>query len=246
MTAFDSDDEYKKNNKIRNLSSMSTVEKSLSANAPEFVPIFGSDGRRQAAARDARSFHSTTTVVATDLAVNDLPIKPKKKKTKDERSAQRKRRHRRGKSDVNAADLSPTRSLKRQDKNVLDEAQYDSPSRRETPSHHKSKSEGNISMWFDEMKERRLSRFREARDIYGGLDDSDSGDTSAAHISLVFSQPQEWVFGNSVPSIDENVQLLENEDYLAENLERKRWQDWAQSAVRLTYIAPMRNYTNLN
>lgn len=214
---------------------MSTTDKSLSANAPEFVPVFGSDTRKQTPLRGrhgrAVTQSEATAEIKAECAVNDQDVKPKKKKTKDERSAPRKRRHRRGKSDVPAADMSPT-SLKKQEQNVADDSQYESPSRRETSAHHKSKSDGNISMWFDEMKERRLSRFREARDLYGGLDDSD-GDASAAHISLVFSQPQEWVFGNSVPSINENVQLLENEDYLAENLERKRWQDWAQAAVRI-------------
>jgi hypothetical protein len=162
-----------------------------------------------------------------------------------QRSAPRKRRHQRGKSggdnSTKRDSVSPTRSIKKQDRNIIENSQDDQESlhvwrEREPLTHHKSKSDGNILMWFDEIKQRRASRFKQVPDLYGynkTLENNEEGIiSSATHLSLVFSQPQEWVFGNTITDL-KDTPTLEDKEYAAEKMERKKWQDWAHSAVRL-------------
>lgn len=217
---------------------MSAAEKTLSASAPAFVPTNAAGATISSDMKtnkqiDSVSEHSKGDYAPSLTAADDGSIRVKKKKTKDERSAPRKRRHQRGKSGGFDRDsISPTRGVKKPDIDVVDGTEFGPLMWRESPSHYKTNSDGQILTWFDEIKQRRMSRFKTVPDLYGDVDDSvDDGRISAAHLSLVFSQPQDWVFGKSVTEIRQ-LATLEVEDYEAEKIERKKWQDWAQSAVR--------------
>lgn len=206
---------------------MSIAENLLNAAAREFIPTFAAPRNESTSdlAASRKPAEITSVTVNEDVCLDSRESVGKKKKTKDERSAPRKRRHQRGRSGDAAADyMLSSKSIKKQEKD-LDDISYESLSWRESPSHHKSKSDGNILSWFDEIKQRRVSRYRKELDLYGDLPHDE-----AAQLNLVFSQPQEWVFGSNIAD-GKGLPSLEDTEYLAEKLERKKWQNWAQSAV---------------
>jgi hypothetical protein len=245
------------------MNQQSLIDKSLSANAPVFVPHFipirsaqGRDGGSPIPSKSPSNNAEESTPTPADApsppgagtqsGMDVTGVKEegqKKKKAKKDRTAPRKRRpHQRGKSDAEYYQ-SPGGP-------VDDDALYEHVSlRREAAlslSHQKSKSDGNISLWFDEIKQRRISRLREASHFSGhgghggegagGEGGGEDGEEAASlshtgGLSLIFSQPEDWVFGHDLTE-QQQQQCLEDADYVAEELERKKWQHWAQCAVR--------------
>lgn len=182
-------------------------EKSLSVDAKEFVP------------------GQSAPATAEDIG------QPKKKKTKDERNGPRKRRHQRGKSQSQLVDDCTDWNVIYDGSNSITEpGRHDVFGSVASPKHAKVKSESDIGLWFDEMKQRRTSRLRQSQGNNKVF--TDSLDMSPfSHMSLAFSPPMDWEFNGP----RDPQQSLLDVDYLAEEEERKKWRTWALCAVCETH-----------